>query len=123
MTLELGAVFWKDDCNGGHFCVVITPPTEPQVLIVNITSQGPRKDQSCVLTAGCHPRVDRESVICFDDADVFETSTVSTMLGNGTFDEKEKASRELILKIWEGASKTNRMKVKCKELFEKTIPN
>ena len=55
MTVELGTVFSFHDQNGGHFWVVITPPSFPEVLVVNFTTQGPRKDQSCVLQANSHP--------------------------------------------------------------------
>lgn len=123
MKLKLGTVFWKDDCNEGHYCVVITPPSHPEVLIVNFTTQGPRKDQSCVLQPGDHPVLVDESVVAFEYAAVFPTDEVQKCIDDNTFEVKVDASEELLIKIWDGAFRTRRMTIRCSELLSETIPN
>ncbi len=122
MDVKLGTVFWKDDCNGGHFYVVITPPSYPEVLVVNFTSQGPRKDQSCVLHPGCHPAIVVESTVPFEYAAVVPTVEVQRRIHDGTFAVKDDASEELLFAIWDGAYSTNRMSIRCQELLSRTIP-
>ena len=122
MDVKLGTVFWKGDCSGGHDCVVIAPPSYPEVLVVNFASQGPRKDQSCVLSPGCHPAIVLESVVSFEYAAVVPTTEVQRQIDDGTFAVKDDASEELLLAIWDGAYSTNRMTVRCLELLSQTIP-
>lgn len=123
MNVKLGTVFWKNDCNNGHYCVVITPSSYPEVLVVNFTTQGPRKDQSCVLQPGCHPVIVAESVVSFDYAAVLPTDEVQRKIDDGTFSVKDDASEELVLKIWDGAFKTRRMTIRCSELLSQTVPS
>jgi len=122
VDVKLGTVFWKDDCSGGHDYVVITPPSYPEVLVVNFTSQGPRKDQSCVLSPGCHPAIVVESVVAFEFAAVVPTAEVQRRIDDSTFAVKDDASEALLLAIWDGAYSTNRMSIRCRELLSQTIP-
>ena len=119
----MGTVFCKDDPKGGHIYVIITPPSYPGVLIVNFTSNGPRKDQSCVLKADEHEVLTHESVVAFGYATVQSTLDVQKMFDDGVAVMKQKASDELMQKIWEGAYATNRMQIRCRELLEQTMPN
>ncbi len=123
MTISLGTVFWREDDSGGHFYVVITPPSYPEILVVNFTTQGRRKDQSCVVQPGEHANIVDESVISFDHAAVVLTSEVQTRVDDGTFSLKDTVTDELLLKVWEGAYKTNRMTIRCQELLSETVPN
>jgi hypothetical protein len=122
MDVKLGTVFWMNDSQGGHYYVVITPPSYPEVLVVNFTKQGPRKDQSCVLTPGCHPVVVLESVVSFDHAEVVPTSELQRQIDDGLVTVKDDASEELMLAIWDGAYATNRMTIRCQQLLSQTIP-
>lgn len=122
MKIRLGSVLWKDDPRGGHHYVVITPAHLPEVLVVSITSQGARKDQSCVLPVGIHPCVVQESVVGFDYAEVVLTDEVQRNVDIGLFALKDDASPAMMQLIWEGAFKTNRMTLRCRKLLEETIP-
>jgi hypothetical protein len=44
-------------------------------------------------------------------------------LNNGTFKLYPQASKQLMLQIWEGAFKTKRMTIRCRELLDLTVPN
>lgn len=121
MKPQLGTVFWMDDPSGGHDYVILTPPTQPEIVIVNFTSNGPRKDQSCVLQPGEHPVVTRESVVAYNFAQVVPTSALLKWAIDGEIVEKAKASYELMLKIWAGADVTRRMTLRCQQLYQMTI--
>ena len=116
-------MFWKDDSSGGHFYVVITPPSFPEVLVVNFSKQGPRKDQSCVVKPGCHPNIVEESVVAFDYAAVVPTLEVQRNIDEGVFELKDDAAHDLLVSIWDGAYETNRMTIRCRDLLSDTIPN
>ncbi len=124
MSLILGVVFWRDDCNGGHYWIVITPPSYPEVLAVNFTSQGPRKDQSCVLHPGAHPVIRQETVVSFNDALILPTTLAQQSLNDETFaPHPDTASNDMLVEIWDGAYKTNRMTNRCRELLSQAVPN
>ncbi|MFV0446195.1 MAG: hypothetical protein ACK5Q5_21700 [Planctomycetaceae bacterium] len=63
----------------------------------------------------------KESVIAFDYADVYPTEDVQQGIDSGMFDLKEDASEELMLLIWDGAFKTRRMTLRCRQLLEQTV--
>ncbi|HKI20834.1 MAG TPA: hypothetical protein VKA15_23280 [Isosphaeraceae bacterium] len=55
-----------------HLWIIISDPKlDPQnVLIVNLTSLAPRKEQSCVLRAGDHPWVRHDTCVNYGDSKV-----------------------------------------------------
>ena len=55
-----------------HLWIIISDPKlDPQnVLIVNLTSLGPRKEQSCVLKVGDHPWIRHDTCVNYGDSKV-----------------------------------------------------
>ena len=111
-----------NDDGGGHFYVVITPPTHSSIVIINFTSIGPRKDQTCLLQPGEHAVLQTESVVAFERAKVVSTLEIQKLIDNGTAEMKAKVTRELMLKIWDAAFVTRRMQNRPRELLEQFVP-
>lgn len=121
MSLKLRNTFWMEDASGGHVYIVMTPTSYPEVVVVNFTTLTRFSDRSCVMQAGEHPFIVRESAIAYDFAQVLPTAALEAMVIGGAIRLKEDVSEDLILRIWEGADKTNRMTIRCRKLFEETV--
>jgi hypothetical protein len=121
VTLKLRNTFWMDDSQGGHVYIVMTPTSYPEVVVVNFTTLNRFSDRSCIVRPGEHPFIIQESAIAYDFAQVVPTATLDAMLIGGAIRQREDISADLMLKIWEGADKTNRMSIRCRKLFEETV--
>lgn len=108
---------FNDRPDDDHLYVVISRTSAPEVVVVNLTTWNPLADQSCLLEAGDHPFVRHKSCIAFDYADVVPTDLLEKKLQNGDITPREPASRELMLKILDGAEKTRRMKIRCSDIL------
>ena len=102
--------------------MVITPATHSSIVIINFTSNGPRKDQTCLLQPGEHAVLQTESVVAFERARVVSSLEIQKLIDNGTAEMKAKATRELMLKIWDAAFVTRRMQNRPRELLEQFVP-
>ena len=99
-----------------------SPATHSSIVIINFTSNGPRKDQTCLLQPVEHAVLQTESVVAFERARVESTLEIQTLIDNGTAEMKAKASGELMLKIWDAAFVTRRMPNRPRELLEQLVP-
>jgi hypothetical protein len=52
---------------------------------------------------------------------VANTEDVQRNIDSGMYVLKEDASDDLMMMIWEGAFKTNRMTLRCRQLLQQTI--
>jgi len=99
-----------------HF-VISDPDDEGKVLVVNMTSDDGTHDRTCVLVVGDHIEVKHQSVINYIDAINPELNKVQEVVNNDLVDEKNPISKELLVKIQEGAKKSPHLPNKYHKYF------
>ena len=72
-------------------------------MIVNVTSQGQSKDQSCVLNQGDHPFITRESVINYAEAIITNENTIQNGARGGVVQLDVAVTSKVLSKIQAGA--------------------
>ncbi len=88
-----------------HLWMVISDPAldRTKVLLVNMTTWKPEKEQVCLLNPGDHPEVDKNSCIPFIHAKVYPDSHLEHLLSIDRIIIKEELSRKLLQRIREAA--------------------
>lgn len=118
MPIHPGFSFlFRDHTDDDHLYFVISATSAPEVVVVNFTTWNPLADPSCVLDVGDHPFIRHRTCVAYDYADVVSTTLLAEKLANLDIVPREPASPELMNKIWDGAARTNRMKLRCREIL------
>lgn len=86
-----------------HLYVVITAVRGGRFAVVNITSQSPEKEQTCILQQGDHPFLRHESVVNYGDARFFEQHLVQHATAAGLIAPQERIDAKLLERIQKGA--------------------
>lgn len=96
--LKCGDTFLIEDEDGPecHLWIVITPPSEGEVVIVSITTKRQRSETLVVLKKGDHRFIDRDSVIAYHHSKVVTVESIETALRNGTAKRHDPASSKLL---------------------------
>ena len=102
--LECGDTFLTgdDDDEGYHLWIVLTPPSEGEVVTVSVTTLRKRSEKLVVLQAGDHPFIEHPSVVAYAYARIRTVQTIETAIVNGTAKKREPASRALLKKVRAG---------------------
>ena len=100
-----------------HLYIVITDP-DPigNLVIVNVTSQGQSKDQSCVLNPGDHPFITRESVINYAEAIITNENTIQNGARGGVVQFDAAVTPKVLSKIQAGALASPQTESKVKNV-------
>jgi hypothetical protein len=88
-----------------HLWIVLTEPQAPdfQCVIVNLTRQQPRSDNTVVLRPGDHPYITKDSVIRFGDALIVDARDLDGFLKKQTAKGLDRCSPNLLKRILDGA--------------------
>ncbi len=87
-----------------HLWVAITTPdASGKFVLVNVTSQGPEKEQTCVLNAGDHPFIKHESVIRYVDATIVDLTLVREAIAGKIMRPNAPMSAAVLRRIQSGA--------------------
>lgn len=88
-----------------HLWFVCTQPDlQGCVVVLNLTSQQPwTKDLSCILKAGDHPFVVRDTVVFYQRGLIVAVTQIQAEINNGVFRPKDPASPQLMARIRRGA--------------------
>jgi hypothetical protein len=102
--LECGDTFLTgdDDDEGYHLWIVLTPPSEGEVVTVSVTTLRKRSEKLVVLQAGEHPFIGHPSVVAYAYARIRTVQTIETAIVNGTAKKREPVSRALLKKVRAG---------------------
>jgi hypothetical protein len=89
-----------------HLWIVVTEPQPPdfQCVIVNITRQQQKSDNTVVLRPGDHPFIVRDSVIRYADASIVDVRDLDRCLANRVAKPRDACSAELLKRIQGGIS-------------------
>jgi hypothetical protein len=86
-----------------HLHIVISPPIDGKVLLVNVTTPKYDSDLTCVLRDGDHPFLTHDSVINYGDATASEVELLKLSVRTKLFTPKDPVSGELLKRIQAGA--------------------
>ncbi len=94
-----------------HLWVVLSDPVkDPEnVLLVNLTTLGPRKEQACVLTHNDHPWVRHPTCVNYGDAVVTTLAKLRDAKNGGAITLQDPVSAALLQRMREGALASERM--------------
>lgn len=104
-----------------HLWVVVSYPEvdSANVVCLNITTYADYKDRSCVLAEGDHPWIKHDSCIYYDGPKVVQHETLGTFQEQGLITLHESMPDNTLIRIYEGATITNRMPLECKNILDK----
>jgi hypothetical protein len=88
-----------------HLWIVLTEPQAPDFLcvIVNLTRQQPRSDNTVVLRPTDHPFINKDSVIRYGDALIVDGRDLDGFLKKHTAKGLDRCSPDLLKRILDGA--------------------
>lgn len=85
-----------------HLWVVITPPTEGEVVTVCVVSAHKRSERLVVLNQGDHPFIQHESVIAYLHSKVRSVLDIEEILNKGIAKKRDPFSPELVRRFQAG---------------------
>lgn len=88
-----------------HFYIIISDPNQnsEQVVLVNFTSWGPQKDQSCIVEVAAHPYVTRRSCVRYGN-EHFKLAQYEQFLNSGRLLRQDPVNSDLLRRILVGAA-------------------
>lgn len=105
-----------------HLYIALTDPdADGNFVIANVTSQEQGKDQSCVLGAGDHPFIKKESVINYAEAIVTNENPVGTASRRGFIQPDIAVSAEVLAKVQAGALASSQTETKVKDAVKAAL--
>jgi len=102
--LECGDTFLTgdDEDEGYHLWIVVTPPSEGEVVTVSVTTLRKRSEKLVVLQSGEHPFIEHPSVIAYAHSRIRTVEAIETAITNGAAKKREPASPVLLKKVRAG---------------------
>lgn len=102
--LECGDSFLIEDADGPecHLWIVITPPSEGEVIIVSVTTKRQKSETLVILRRGEHPFIEHDSVIAYKYSKAVTVESIETAIRNGTAKKHARASPSLLKKAQDG---------------------
>lgn len=85
-----------------HLWIIISPPSEGEVVTVSVTTKRKRSEILVVLRPGDHPFIAQESVIAYSYSRIRTVDDIETALLNGTAKKREAVSEELLKRVQAG---------------------
>lgn len=118
MAIRVGTTFhFNDRLNEGHLFLIISSPSYPQVVVVNMTTPKRFSDTSCLLNKGDHPFVEHETCIAYEYAEIISTIELQEKESCKVISIQEPLSSQLLIRIWEGAAMTQHLPLGCTEIL------
>jgi len=85
-----------------HLWIIISPPSEGEVVTVSVTTKRKRSESLVVLRPGDHPFIAHDSVIAYSYSRVRPVDDIETALLNGTAKKREPVSEQLLKRVQAG---------------------
>ena len=108
--ITCGSTFLIEDEEGYncHLCIVITPPSNGEVVIVSITTERANSEMMVRLKAGDHPFIKHPSVITYAYSTVSTVEEIDAAVRNGTAIPRANASESLLKRAQGGLLESDR---------------
>lgn len=120
MDIKPGFAFLMHDGSGKeHLYIVISDCNENtgRVVLVSFSTWNEQSDNSCVLKAGDHPFISHKTCVSYENASLKLVSAIEVAVDNDTITPHSPVDHEIMLRIFEGAEKSNRLPLGCKEVL------
>jgi hypothetical protein len=103
-----------------HFWFILSDPDQDadNVLIVNLTSWRPDKDQACVLGTNHHPYIQHDTCVNYGGAKVVSLAQLNTLKDSGLLVQQPPLTAGLLKLVRERVSHSTTMKLKHVEILE-----
>ena len=85
-----------------HLWIVLTPPTEGEVVTVSVTTRRQKSELLVLLRVGDHPFIRHDSVVSYRYARIRTVDEIETALVNGTAKKREPVSAGLLKRMRDG---------------------
>ncbi len=113
-----GMTFQFDDRPGNdRLFVVISSPSQPEIVIVSVTTKKRFTDTSCELSTGEHPFIVHASCIAYEFAEPILTETLRAKIESGDVRVREPVTRTILFRILDGAERTRHLPNRCAEIL------
>ena len=103
-TLNCGDTFLTGDGNEDsfHLWIVLSPPTEGEVVTACLVTAHKRSERLVVLNKGDHPFVQHESVIAYRFSQIRTVEDIQELLRSGAAKQRDPVSQVLLKRIQAG---------------------
>lgn len=102
-----------------HLFFVASDFAQPDVLILSFTTVRKFSDRSCVIQPGEHPFVKVETCVAYNFAELQPSGAILEGIARGTIVPYAPLTPELMNRIWDGASVTRHLPLKCRDLLNR----
>jgi hypothetical protein len=92
----------EEDDQDLHLWIIVTPPYQGEVVTVSVTTKRRTSETLVVLPGGCHPFINRDSVISYGYSKIRFVSDIEAAVQNGTAKKREPVSPELLKRVQTG---------------------
>jgi hypothetical protein len=90
------------DENNFHLWVIISPPSQGEVVTVCVVTAHKRSERLVVLNAGDHPFIRHESVIAYGHSQIRAVCDIEAALTAGIAKQRESVEEKLLKRIQAG---------------------
>jgi hypothetical protein len=99
--LNCGDTFLIEDEDGldRHLWIVVTPPTEGEVIIVSVTTQRKKSEALVVLRKGDHPFISHDSVVAYAYSGIRAVDDIELAIENCTATRREPVPEAILKKV------------------------
>jgi hypothetical protein len=128
MPLEIGNTFFVDErythIDPQHPWIIISRPSDnpKKIAIVNITSWKDRafvlNDSSCIINPGEYPTIKHKSCVFYRKGNCTTLDKLEEGFRNSTIKQGENCSKELLMKILDGAAKSPFLPLEIRQILE-----
>ncbi len=122
--MDAGATLYVPEpgasCDSHLWTIISDPKVDPEhVLIVNLTTWEPLKDQACILEVGDHPYIQHRTCVNYGEAKVVTLAALYQLKDAGMLQLREPLSPVLLHRIRQSAARSTRMLIARYELLER----
>lgn len=121
--ITCGNAFLIEDEDGYdcHLCIVITPPSYGEVVIVSVTTKRARSEMLVCLKKGDHPFLEHDSVISYAYSRVTTVEEIERAVKNGTAVPRTDASAKLVQRAQDGLIESDRTPTWVKQRYKEIM--
>ncbi len=104
-----------------HLWIIASEPSaDPEhVLIVNVTTYEPGKDDSCVLEAGEHPFITHKSCVRYAGANVTSLAKIRKAITDGLVETHSPVRPDILAAVRDGAARSPYLRLAHRHLLER----
>ena len=119
--MKVGDTFYLigPESNRPHLWVVVSDPEidSERIVIINLTSDGPDKDRTCIVSEEAHPRLTHDSCVNYPCARMISNEALERAKGIGALDLQEPLAGDVLRRIQQKAAESEDMRNKYRQIL------